>query len=239
MKKTVGIIYYTDNRIDESPIINEVRKTILASGLPIVSCSLKSIDFGKNIVLENHERSYPTMVEQILICLENSTADYVFFNEHDVLYSESHFDFTPPKDNIFYYNENVLRWMLYSDTLITYDRMLPLSCMCANRKFALKHYKMRKRKIEEWGLDEFRSREPRRARIWGYEPGLKLKRRGGLTDDGFDTWKSKYPNIDIRHKWSFSSPKIKLKDFKHKPINWKQINIDNVPGWDLKKIFNL
>jgi hypothetical protein len=96
---------------------------------------------------------------------------------------------------------------------------------------------MRQRKIEEWGLDHFRSREPRLARLWGYEPGLKLRRRGGLTDDGFDTWNSKDPVIDIRHKGTFSSPKIHLKDFKHKPTNWQEISIKDIPYWDLKKLF--
>jgi len=188
-------------------------------------------------VLKGRKRSYPTMIEQILIALENSKSKYVFFCEHDVLYPETHFDFTPLKDNVFYYNENVLRWRIGEDTAITYDRMLPLSVLCVNRRFALEHYKMRKRKIEEWGLDKFRSREPRLARLWGYEPGLKLRRRGGLTDDDYDTWNSKDPVIDIRHKWSFSSPKITLDSFKHKPVNWQEINISEISYWDLKILF--
>lgn len=73
-----AIIYYTDNRLRE-PIFSLVQKYIAASGLPITSCSLKPINFGKNIVLEGKERSYPTMALQILTALENSEADYVFF----------------------------------------------------------------------------------------------------------------------------------------------------------------
>ena len=177
------------------------------------------------------------MVKQILTCLENSTADYVFFCENDVLYPKSHFDFTPSKDNIFYYNSNVWRWWFKGDKVIRYDRMLPLSCMCCNRELALNHYKMRQQKIEEWGLDHFRSREPRLARLWGYEPGLKKKRRGGLTDDDFNTWSSDEPVIDIRHKWSFSSPKITLDSFKHKPSNWQEINIKDIKVWNLVSLF--
>lgn len=229
-----GIIYYTDNRIN-GIIIETAKKHIKESELPITSVSLKPIDFGNNIVVEG-VRSYPTMVKQILTALENSTSKYIFFCEHDVLYHKSHFDFTPPKDNIFYYNDNVWRWYFGEDTAITYDRMLPLSCMCCNREFALEHYKMRQRKIEEWGLDHFRSREPRLARRWGYEPGTKKKKRGGLTDDDFDVWTSEYPVIDIRHKWSFSSPKIKLEDFKHQPNNWQEKKIEEINGWDLKKL---
>src|SRR3990167_8899734 len=99
-----NIIYYTDNRLAE-PIYLLVQHFLLESGLPIISASLKSINFGENVVIEG-ERSYPTMVAQIISCLERSTAKYVFFAEHDCLYSKSHFDFIPPKDDIFYYNEN-------------------------------------------------------------------------------------------------------------------------------------
>lgn len=231
------IIYYTDNRLGE-PIFSTVQKYILEAGLPIMSVSLKPINFGKNIVVER-KRSYPTMVKQILTALKASTADYVFFCENDVLYPKSHFDFTPLRDDIFYYNKNVWRWRCWDNIAITYDRMLPLSCLCVNRKLALDHYKIRQRKIEEWGLDKFRSREPRLARLWGYEPGTKKIKRGGLTDDDFDTWSSEYPVIDIRHNKTFSSLKCTLESFKHPPENWREIPIEKIPGWNLRELFNL
>ena len=95
-----GIIYYTDNRISGS-IWQLAQSCIKDAGLPITSTSLKPIDFGKNIVVEG-KRSYPTMVKQILVALENSEADNVFFCENDVLYHTTHFDFTPKSDNILY-----------------------------------------------------------------------------------------------------------------------------------------
>jgi hypothetical protein len=233
-----GIIYYTDNRIGE-PIIPVVQKQLLKVGLPIISCSLKPINFGKNIVLKGLRRSYPTMVLQIITALGASTAKYVFFCEHDCLYPKSHFNFTPLEDNIFYYNSNVWRWKFGNKKAITHKRMLPLSCLCVNREFALNHYQMRQKKIKEWGLNKFRSREPRLARIWGYEPGTKKKRRGGFSDDNFGVWYSEYPVIDIRHSWTFSKPKVTLDSFKHKPKNWQEIPIEKIPYWDLKKLFNL
>jgi len=239
MNKTIGCIYYTDNKIDHTPIIKLVRETILNSGLPIVSTSLKPIDFGDNYVLEERLRSYPTMVDQIVLALEKLSTDYVFFNEHDVLYSAEHFLFMPTEDNVFYYNSNVWRWRYGGDNIaIRYDGMLPLSCMCANRKFALEHYYKRQAKIKEWNLDDMRSREPRKARIFGYEPG-KSRKRGGISDDLVDTWHSKLPNIDIRHGRTFSSPKITLESFKHKPENWEEIPIEEIQGWDLRKLFNI
>lgn len=233
-----GIIYYTDNRVEE-PIFTTVQKLLLGVGLPIVSVSLKPIDFGKNIVLEGRERSYPTMIEQIIVALENSNVKYVFFCEHDVLYHKSHFDFVPTKDDVFYYNSNVWRWRCWDNIAITYDRMLPLSVLCVNREFALDHYKMRAKKIQEWGLDHFRSREPRLARLWGYEPGTKLMRRGGFSDDKYDTWHSESPNIDIRHKKTFSSLKCTIESFKHEPSNWREMTIEKIPSWNLRELFHL
>lgn len=233
-----AIIYYTDNRLRE-PIFSLVQKYIAASGLPITSCSLKPINFGKNIVLEGKERSYPTMALQILTALENSEADYVFFCEHDVLYHLSHFDFTPPRDDIYYYNVNNWRWDYPHNRAISYDELTSLSGLCVNRELAIKHYRYRLELIEKWGLDKIRSREPRWARRFGYEPGTKKRSNGGVTDEDHIKRKSALPNIDIRHGGTFSAPKITLESFKHKPTNWREEPIENIPGWNLKELFNL
>jgi hypothetical protein len=241
MQKTKGMCYYSDNRVCE-PIFSTVQNILTKigkdKGIPITSVTLKPTDFGdRRIVLENHERGYVTYVKQINLALENAKEDYVFFTENDVLYHPSHFDFMPPKDDVFYYNNNVWRWKLWDFKLITYDNMRPLSCLCVNREFALDHYKRRLAKVYELGMDEFRSREPRMGRIFGYEPGTKKRRRGGFSDDVCELWRSELPNIDIRHRRTFSSIKCDLKDFKNKPENWQEIRYDEVPGWDLRKVF--
>jgi len=235
------MIYYTDNRVVE-PIFSKVQEILTDSSkkldIPITCVSLKPTEFGhRRKVFADRERSYPTMVLQIMTALSTAKGKYVFFTENDVLYHHSHFDFTPPKDDVFYYNNNVWRWKLWDFKLITYDNMRPLSCMCCNREYALEHYKMRWRKIHEWGLNHFRSREPRLGRVWGYEPGTKQRRRGGLTDDVCELWSSDKPNIDIRHRRTFSSIKCDLKDFKNKPDNWQEKRYDDIPGWDLLKVF--
>lgn len=235
--KTKGCVYYTDNRVSE-PIFSTVQKYIRESGLPITCVSLKPTNFGdRRVVFEGRQRSYPTYVLQIKTALENSKEDYVFFTENDVLYHKSHFDFTPPRDDVFYYNNNVWRWKLWDFKLITYDNMRPLSCLCVNREFALEHYRKRLQAVYDLGLDEFRSREPRKGRIWGYEPGTKKRRRGGFSDDVCELWHSAGPNIDIRHKRTFSSVKCDLANFKNKPENWKEIRWNEVPEWNLKEVF--
>ena len=235
----LSVIYYTDNRLEKHIIYKIAQKTVLDSGLPIVSCSLKPIDFGQNIVIENRVRSYPTMALQILTALEAATTKYVFFTEHDVLYSKSHWDFLPPTDDIYYYNVNNYRWLFPDDYLITYSGLTSLSSLCCNRKLAIRHYKLRLDLIEKWGLDKIRGREPRWARKFGYEPGTKKRRRGGVSDEDHIKRRSVLPNIDIRHGMTFSRPKVSLEEFKHPPDDFVKTSITEIPGWDLKGLFSL
>lgn len=233
---TSSIIYYTDNRLPE-PIFSVAQRYIKASNLPITSVSLKPINFGKNIVL-NLKPGVIAMWEQIACALDTAKSDYVFFCEHDVLYPKSHFDFIPSRDDIFFYNANIFRWMLKSNKAISYDRLLCLSGMCTNRELALDHYKKRLEAVYKKGFTD-NTKDPSWARKWGYEPGTKKIRRGGFSDDDFETWLSLEPIIDVRHKGTFSPPKVTLESFIHQPTNWKETPIDEIPGWDLKEIFNL
>ncbi len=217
--KTKSIIFYTDNQITES-ILSLSTNSIKDSGLLIFSCSLEPMSFGFNRVI-HLQRCYPTMVKQIISCLERSTTDYVFFCEHDVIYNNSHFDFQPTRDDIFYYNSNVWRWDYPKNRYITYDRLISLSGLCVNRKLALDHFRARLEFIESKGYG-FEKGEPSWARKMGYEPGTKKKRKGGFSNDDFDTWKSEEPLIDIRHKGTFSPSKVSLKNFKHKPTGWRE-----------------
>jgi len=232
---TKGIIYYTDNRLAE-PILTIVQKQILKPGLPITSVSLKPINFGENTVLDLPPR-YMTMVKQITTALEKSTEDYVFFCEHDVLYPLSHFDFTPPKDTIFYYNTNVWRWKYPDNLAIGYDSIISLSGLCVNRKFALDHYKRRLEKFHDLSRDKETERDPHWARKQGYEPGTKKVRQGGFSDDNYEIWRSSDPIVDIRHGRTFSPSKVTLDSFVHKPANWQETTLDKIHGWDLKELF--
>jgi len=232
-----GIIYYTDNRLGE-PIFSMVQKQILKAGLPVTSVSLAPINFGENIVLDLSP-GYLTMIKQIATALKASDCTHVFFCEHDVLYPATHFDFIPPRDDIFYYNAHVWRWRYPDNLAITYDRLISLSALCVNRKFAFEYYRKRLNKIK--GMKYYRdtAREPLWARRWGYEPGTKKIKRGGFSDDDFETWRSKYPIIDIRHGKTFSQSKVTLDSFIHKPSNWQETRLEKIPGWNLKLLFNL
>jgi hypothetical protein len=226
----IGAIYYTDNRLD--PDMMKICQDQIKKGFEgeIISASLKPISFGKNIVLDI-EPGILTYLKQILTALENSSADFVFFLEHDVVYSSSHFDFTPKNLNTFYYNTNVWKWDYPHDRLITYDVLRSLSGMCCGREFAIAHYKKRIQRIEKdgWQLK------------FGFEPGTKRRRRGGITDDFCVDWSSERPNVDIRHKGTLSPRKCDINKFKHKPSeeSWKEGHLGIITEWDLKTMFNI
>lgn len=235
---TKGIIYYTDNRIENELIYSVVQEQLLRSGLPITSVSLKPISFGENTALDLTP-GFVALTKQITTALGKSRAKYVFFCEHDVLYPASHFDFTPKRNDIFYYNEHVWRWKYPANLAITYDRLFSLSSLCVEREFALAHYQKRIETLKKLGLDNDKSRDPRWARKWGYEPGTKKRRRGGFSDDNFETWRSEYPIIDIRHGRTHTPPKVTLDSFIHPPSNWTETTLEKIPGWDIRKLFNL
>ena len=233
---TKGIIYYTHNILEES-MFSIVQKQILKAGLPIVSVSLKPINFGQNIVLDL-KPGVITMFRQILTALEASTSDVIFFCEHDVLYHPSHFDFEPSRNDVFYYNVNVWRWLFPENLAVAYGGSKSVSGMCGYRQLLLDHYRLRMKIIEENGFEN--GRNPRWARMMGYEPG-KPKRKGGISDIPYETWRSPYPNIDIRHKGAITQTKRSLKDFRNPPDpeTWKETTIDQIEGWNLKELFNL
>ena len=228
------VIYYTDNRLPE-PLFSVCQKHVAAAGLPIVSCSLRPLAFGRNVVVES-EPGYPAMIRQIIRALEISWAQYVFFCEHDVLYHRSHFDFAPTRNDTYYYNVNVWRWKFKSPTAVTWDDLKSLSGLCCNRELALDHFQRRLDVILA-RPEEFQTREPKLPRVWGYEPGTKKRRRGGFSDEDYSIWRSAYPNIDIRHNRTYSPPKITLDSFKHKPTGWQEVCVEGIPGWNLKELF--
>ena len=223
-----SIIYYTSNKPDKC-ILEGVQNQILKAGLPIVSVSLKPIDFGTNIIL-NAKPGIMAYFNQILIGLENSTSDYVFFCEHDCLYHPSHFEFNPPRDDTFYYNTNVWKWNYYNHRVITYDHQASVSGLCVNRQLALEFYKRRLNIIYEKGFDKIPSfGNPDWARSMGYEPG---KHKGNKLEPALaEEWRSEFPLIDIRHSRCMTVPKMRQESFKKKPENWTEDLIENLPGW--------
>ena len=217
--KQKGIIFYTDNQLNMK-IAHACQKNLKSIGLPIVSASLKPMTFGTNIHLKL-TRSYLTMFKQILAALEASKSEFIFFCEHDVLYHPSHFDFTPPRKDTFYYNVNVWKLNLLTSDALHYE-CKQVSGICVDRKFAIEHYKKRVARVEKTGYS---------TRI-GCEPGTH-NRKERIDDSRSESWMSKFPNVDIRHGKNLTRSRWKVKDFRNQKHTkgWTEGNADTIPGW--------
>jgi hypothetical protein len=218
---TKGIIFYTDNQCPLK-IAHRVQKQLRSIGLPIVSASLKPMpNMGTNICLPL-KRGYLTMFKQILSALESSTADIVFFCEHDVFYHPSHFDFTPEDKETFYYNVNVWKVRAEDGHALYVDNCRQVSGICVYREAAIIHYKERVKWVEEKGY----------TRNMGFEP----ETHGRIFwEHRFKTgsWKSVFPNLDIRHKNNLTPNRWDPSLFRDKRCcrGWTEKNVKELEGW--------
>lgn len=110
---TKDIIYYSSNI--ESPefeqkIIDNINE--VKGDLNVISVTQKNLNFGKNICVGERGYSYLNAFRQILLGAEESTSDFLWMCESDVLYPrEGYFDFEPTDINkIYSYNENWIMW---------------------------------------------------------------------------------------------------------------------------------
>ena len=216
-------MFYTGSRL-EPWIAEPVRDHILASGLPLIAVTLQKAipNFGKNIVFDA-ERGYLTMFRQILAGLEEIDTEFVFFCEHDVLYSLSHFDFTPPNSTQVFYNRNT--WKVNAETGHALHYLCSqTSGLCASRDILLQHYRKRVAIVENIGF----------SRKQGFEPATH--RRAERVDDLTSrVWMSEYPNIDIRHSHNLTSSRWRQDQFRDKRNCQGWVEAEAVPGWGVTK----
>jgi len=224
---TKGIVFYTDNQIPVK-IGREVKRRLVKTGLPMVVVSLKPtlsrslVQQWKNIVLPL-KRGNLTMFKEILAGLEASEADIIFFCEHDVLYHPSHFKFVPPQKDKFYYNENVWKLRVSDGHAIHYD-CKQTSGLCAYRDLLLKHYRKRVEMVEKNGF----------TRAMGFEPGTH-NRAERVDDYKSESWKSEFPNIDLRHDNNLTESRWSQKQFRSQRNCQNWIESKEIPGWGLTK----
>lgn len=234
-KARFGIVYYTDNQLD--PKIMQVCQDQLknsVNGSPIVSVSLKPINFGDNIVLPL-DRGYLTMFRQILAGLERLDCEYVFFAEHDLLYNPTHFQFVPTRSDTYYYNTNVWKVRLSDGHALHYD-CKQTSGLCARRELLVQHYRQRVANTEAaWERYGGNTREFRNwIRRQGFEPGTH-GRAEAVDRLGSETWQSEMSIIDIRHDGNLTPSRWSQDQFRDKRNCRNWIEADEVPGWG--KIF--
>lgn len=208
-----GIIFYTDNQLNLK-IASKVQRRIKSMGLPIVSSSLKRMDnMGKNVHIKR-KRGILTMYKQILAALEASDAEIIYFCEHDVLYHPSHFIFTPPRKDKYYYNHNWWSIRQEDGFAVSWDANR-VSQLVAYREFLLDYYRERVQFVEQGNSGKH------------YEPGGRLPIL-------YEAFYSEFPNIDIRHSGTLTGDKWSLADFRDKTTakNFQTSSYDKIPGWE-------
>lgn len=220
---TAGCVYYSDC-LPTPAVLEPVRHSIAASGLPIVAVTLAPIDWpeASNIVLPL-DRGYLAMFKQILAGLEALDTEFAFLTEHDVRYHPTHFDFRPPQRDVYYFNVNV--WKLHGETgqAVTYETK-QTSGLCANRELLIAHYRKRIAIVERDGF----------SRKMGFEPGSH-RRPERVDDVPSDVWRSAFPNVDIRHGANLTASRWHPSEFRD-PRNcrgWTEA--DEIPGWGWTK----
>jgi hypothetical protein len=151
------------------------------------------------------------MFKQILAGLEELDTDIVFMAEHDVLYTPSHFMFTPTADK-FYYNTNVWKIRMSDGHGLHFDCQ-QTSGMVAYRNLLIDEYRKRVAHVEANGYD----------RNYGYEPG---------THEGTaESWQSEQPILDLRHDHNLTKNRWSKDEFRNKKNTAGWIEQDNIPGW--------
>lgn len=207
-KLSRSLIYYTDNRLDPK-IDATVKAQLLSIGLPIFSASLQPIDFGTNVHIPM-ERGYHAYFTQIVAALEASNTDIVYFCEHDNLMHRSHFDYTPPTKDKFYYDLNW--WKVRKDGLAVHWDAAQVSGLVCYRELALTYYRERLAKFDPASFDR------------KFEPTVGID---------YETWWAEFPSIDIRHDKNLTYNKWKLDHFRKKDtaVNFEESTIDKIPGW--------
>ena len=222
---TKGVVYYSDCQGDEI-ILQAAREQLLraTNGDALISVTLAPVDYGDiRIVFANRQRSILTMFKQILAGLTLSEADVVFLAEHDVLYHSSHFQFVPPKSDVYYYNENT--WKVdATDGKALFYHCRQTSGLCAYRELLLKHYQRRVALVEEQGF----------TRRMGFEPGTH-NRAERVDDVKSEAWMSAVPNIDIRHGHNLTPNRWHPSQFRNPSSCRGWTEADEVPGWGRTK----
>lgn len=233
---TKGIIYYTDSKLPDNiagPVRENLQKISMDMNIPIVSATLKKTDFwrngvfpegSKNIYFPSLKSGYTTMFKQIMSALEHSTSDIIFFAEHDVLYSPTHFEFTPPERNTFYYNQNVWYLRLSDGHALHYD-VNQLSGLCGYREELYTHFKERYERVLTEGF----------SRKMGFEP-MTHHRIAWKHLYNLGIWKSRIPNIDIRHEGNLTATRWFKSQFRNQKLlkGWKKSK-DKIYGWGKTK----
>jgi len=228
------IIYYSDNKLDPL-LFRKCQENIAwaADGKPIISVTQKPVDLGTNICVGEIGSSWVNLYKQVLTGAKNAQTQFVAMAEHDMFYTKEHFNWMPPRDDIFYYNENCM-WVQWGGNHPELNGMystwwgkeprFALSQLICNRELLIKDTEYRLKLLEDndWLTKTMLfAGEPGVTRLKEIQKWAKLGK--GLSvmqhlrvyhevDDYFKSQKSEafrteQPNLDVRHGDNYTGPK--------------------------------
>jgi hypothetical protein len=220
------IVYLTDNSLDAEIADLCRRKLVEAAGdLPIVSVSQQPIELGYNVCVGEIGRCWLSLYKQLLAgCDAAVGSEWVVVAEHDCLYTREHLNYTPADHSVFWYNDN--RWLVQwggnhpelNGMYSWWPGSLALSQLVCSRALLWECIAERVAFLES-GTEAgaFGKAEP------GVIPPSVLRKaqqraRSGssaylreyldyLTRYEHKTFKTRLPNLDIRHGTNFTGPK--------------------------------
>lgn len=243
-KLTKEVIYYTDGELDKKDpeladrVRNQLKRGI--KGKHIIGVTLNEENEKvleqeglKQVLNLSSERGYLTMAKQILAGLEASTADIIYFAEHDMLYHPSHFAFIPPRKDRYYYNTNVWRVRKEDGHSLWCDDLKQLSGMVAYRDTLIKHYKERVKMLQHEIYTGNSENFSRFVRKMGHEPGTH-GRPERVDDIQAESFMSAFPNLDIRHDHNATPSRWTKEEFRNERYTkgWRELHVNEIPGWE-------
>ena len=220
------IIYLTDNSLD-GEIADLCRRVLLdaAGDIPIISVSQKPLAFGRNIWLGEIGRCWLSLYKQLVAGCEAADTEWVVIAEHDCLYTPEHLAYTPDDGSLFWYNNN--RWLVQwggnhpelNGMYSWWPGSLALSQLVCRRALLRACMAERVRILSEGeSAGAFGKAEPgvttpkalRKAREHATS-GRAVWLRGYLEEHlsryTSRTFRTRLPNLDIRHGTNFTGPK--------------------------------
>ena len=149
------------------------------------------------------------------------------------MYHPSHFDFTPPKDDVWYYNVNMWKVSAADGHALWTDNCKQVSGICVNRETAITHYRERIKRLEVFQKEHGEEGFNAYIRAMGFEPGTH-NRAERVDRSSSVEWKSKHPNIDIRHEANLTATRWDPSKFRNKKFTegWTECHLFDIPGWD-------
>jgi hypothetical protein len=211
----LSIIFYTDNSLDEV-FAKRIQKELFkaAEGKRIISVSQKPIDFARNICVGDIGRSHHSLFFQVLTGVKEAKTKYIALAEHDCMYTPEHFNWLPPRDDVFYYNVNMwfVQWNNKLAGQYSYFRRKTMSNLICSKDLCISA-------VEEKILMLETGFEIRKGQPGACEPGVcndrqafieakaqEAKQKDLGKEDKYTAmgFRTTLPNLDIRHGNNFS-----------------------------------